>query len=290
VIADEDRVPQVERVNLTILGCRAAMPADGQASSGYLVRTGSATVLLDCGPGIATTLSAVATPDQLTAVFVSHLHLDHCYDLLPLGKSLLSPHIRYPGVGAEAQDAVDVDPVPLYVPAGAAERLAQLAAIFPVTTLPVLNRVFELAYDVREYRPGETIAVGDAEITLHELRHSATNCGVRIECAEGSLAYTGDTGMTSALLDLAADVDLLLAEASLLTTDHGPHGHLSATDAAQVAATAGAKSLVLTHFPMADPAWLFTRRDEARAIFSGDVHLAQPGQTFDIVAALKGTS
>jgi ribonuclease BN (tRNA processing enzyme) len=261
------------------------MPANGQASSGYLVSSDAATVLLDCGPGIATALSAVATPAQLTGVVVSHLHLDHCYDLLPLGKALLGQHVRYPTVDLRPQDTVDVDAVPLYVPVGAAKRLARLAAAFPVTTAPVLDRVFELAYEVREYQPGDTFTVADLEISLHELRHSAANCGIRIESAGGSLAYTGDTGVTPALLALAADVDLLLAEASLLTTDHGPHGHLCAIDAAQVAETAGATSLVLTHFPTADPAWLFARRDEARAVFRGEVHLAQPGQTFEVSAA-----
>ena len=260
------------------------MPANGQSSSGYLVSSDAATVLLDCGPGIATALSAVAAPDQLTAAIVSHLHLDHCYDLLPLGKAMLSPHVRYPAVGERLQETVDLEALPLYVPAGATKHLAQLAAAFPVATAPVLDKVFELAYDVREYRPGDTFTVADLEISLHELRHSAANCGIRIESADGSLAYTGDTGVTPALLALAADVDLLLAEASLLTTDHGPHGHLSAIDAAQVAETAGAKSLVLTHFPTADPTWLFARRDEARAAFHGEVHLAQPGQIFEVPA------
>ena len=66
------------------------MPASGQPSSGYLVASDAAKILLDCGPGIATALGAVAAPEELSAVIVSHLHLDHCYDLLPLGKSLLA--------------------------------------------------------------------------------------------------------------------------------------------------------------------------------------------------------
>ena len=47
-------------MRVTILGCRSGMPADGQPSSGYLVATSRAAVLLDCGPGIATALGAVA--------------------------------------------------------------------------------------------------------------------------------------------------------------------------------------------------------------------------------------
>ena len=258
------------------------MPADGQASSGYLVATETATVLLDCGPGVATALSAVAAPGQLSAVIVSHLHLDHCYDLLPLGKSLLSAGVRYPRPGEPPQVWADVQPVPLYVPRGATARLRELAALFPVATAPVLDAAFDLAFDVREYGPGERFTLGDARISLHELRHSAPNCGVRIESGGGCLAYTGDTGVTPGLLPLAEGADLLLAEATLTMTDNGPHGHLSAVDAAEEARAAGVKTLMLTHFPSADPEWLLARRDEAARAFGGAVHLAHPGLTFSI--------
>jgi ribonuclease BN (tRNA processing enzyme) len=266
---------------MTILGCRSGMPASGQPSSGYLVASDAAKILLDCGPGIATALGAVAAPDELSAVIVSHLHLDHCYDLLPLGKSLLARGLRYPRAGEAPQDQADIGAVPLFVPAGSAAVLRRLAALFPVTTAPVLDRAFELAFDVREYEPGARFTVGAMAVSLHELRHSAPNCGIRIESPDGSLAYTGDTGIAPGLLPLAAGIDLLLAEATLTATDHGPHGHLSAADAARAARDARARALVLTHFPSADPGWLLARRDEAAREFAGAIHLARPGATFE---------
>jgi ribonuclease BN (tRNA processing enzyme) len=96
------------------------------------------------------------------------------------------------------------------------------------------------------------------------------------------VAYTGDTGVSPGLLPRAAGADLLLAEATLTATDQGPHGHLSAADAARAARGAGAKALVLTHFPSADPGWLLARRDEAAREFAGVIHLARPGATFEI--------
>lgn len=272
-------------MQLTILGCRAGMPANGQASSGYLVTTDTTMILLDCGPGVATALSALTTAGQLDGVIVSHLHADHCFDLLPLGKTMLNGRARYPQPDTAPQDSLEVDAVPLHVPAGATSTFTCLADLFPVTTAPVLDRVFDLAFDVREYRPGAAFTIGDLSISLHGLRHSAPNCGVRIESPEGSLAYTGDTGVTPGLVALAARVDLLLAEGTLAATDHGPHGHLSATDAAQAAQTARARSLVLTHFPSADPSWLEARRTEAASAFTGPVHLARPGETFEIPSA-----
>ncbi len=107
------------------------MPANGQASSGYLVATDEAAVLLDCGPGVATAFSGVAAPCQLGAVIVSHWHLDHCYDLLPLGKSLLSRGVRYPRPGEPPQEWADIEAVPSHVRPG---------QTFPIDPAPLASR------------------------------------------------------------------------------------------------------------------------------------------------------
>jgi ribonuclease BN (tRNA processing enzyme) len=268
-------------MQLTVLGCRAGMPADGQASSGYLVDTGTTRLLLDCGPGIATALSALAEPDSLDAVVISHLHLDHCHDLLPLGKSLLSPLAHYPGADDDSgQRPVELPLLPLYVPAGATATLLTWASLLTVDTIPLLDQVFDGAFELREYRPGETHTIGDASLTFHELRHSKPNCGVRVGTPEGTVAYTGDTGVCDEITRLASGVDLLLAEASLEHTDHGTHGHLCAADAATAAAAADAAELVLTHFPSADETFLKARVAEAARLFPGRVSAAFPGATF----------
>jgi ribonuclease BN (tRNA processing enzyme) len=277
-------------MQLTVLGCRSGMPADGQPSSGYLVDTGPTALLLDCGPGIATALSAVCAPAALGAVVISHLHSDHCYDLLPLGKSLL--HDRAHRLRAQHPDLDPIEAlnridgsepgVPLYVPEGGRAVLDRLAALFPVTTAPLLDRAFEIAFDVREYRPREDVELAGCTLSLHPLRHAAANCGVRVATGSATLAYTGDTGLTDGLDPLARDVDLLLAEATLDRTDPGPHGHLSAADAGVVAARNGVGELVLTHFPSADPDLLAARRAAAAAEFDGPVRIAAPGRRFAV--------
>ncbi|ODU07551.1 MAG: MBL fold metallo-hydrolase [Pseudonocardia sp. SCN 72-86] len=271
-------------MRLTVLGCRSGMPAEGQASSGYLAEVGGATVLLDCGPGIATMFSAQRPAPVLDAVVISHLHSDHCYDLLPLGKSLLTERLRG-AIGDRAGDPVsaarhldlNAPRIPLYVPAGGRAVLDRLAALFPVTTMPLLDKAFDLAFDVREYLPGDRVAVREATMSLYPLRHVAANCGVRLEAADGSMAYTGDTGTTPGLRPLAEGVDLFLAEATLATTDTGPHGHLSAGDAGVAAADAGVGELVLTHFVSTDPGWLRDRRADAAAAYAGPIRIAEPG-------------
>ncbi|WP_405147410.1 MBL fold metallo-hydrolase [Nocardia salmonicida] len=260
-------------MHLTIVGNRAGMPADGGASSGYLVETGQSRVLLDCGPGIAVMLGNYVHASLLDAVVISHLHLDHCYDVLPIGKQAMR----------KAADAPDRR-IKLFVPKGARAKLDQLAALFPVKTFPDLNRAFDLAYEVVEYERGGTYALTDCSIELVPMVHTEPACGVRIESPTGSLAFTGDTGWNDNLVALAADVDIFLAESTLAEPDRTPHGHLSAGEVGRVAAAAGARSVVLTHFGSAQDQWQQARRDEVSAEFDGPVHLSRPGMRFSVPA------
>lgn len=268
-------------MDLTILGCRQGMPADGQASSCYLVTEGSTRLLLDSGPGAATALSAVTHVSTLDAVVISHLHSDHCYDLLPLGKTLLNGRIRNahrfptlpdPGVGIWP-------PVPLHVPVGGRKALA---AALPVPTSPVLDRAFDLAFDLKEYEPGDELTIGECRIGLYPLLHSLPNCGIRVTGPAGSLAYSGDTYDVPGLIELARGVDLFLCEATLELTDDTVHGHLTAAQAGEAEAAAGVGELVLTHFITNDPEWLEARRADAQRYFDGPVHLASPGRRFEV--------
>ncbi|MBB6550283.1 MBL fold metallo-hydrolase [Nonomuraea rubra] len=148
-----------------------------------------------------------------------------CYDLLPLGRRILSDQLTYP---FGEHDVGALRPaIPLYVPAGGRDLLRGLAALFPLPTAPILDRVFDLALDVRGYRPGQEFELGGCHVTMHGLRHALPNCGARVRGPAATLAYTGDTGVTGALHTLAADAGLLLAEATLDRTDSTSHGHTS---------------------------------------------------------------
>lgn len=85
------------------------------------------------------------------------------------------------------------------------------------------------------------------------------------------------------LAPLAQGAHTLLAEATLAggaPGHHDPVTHLSAEQAAQVAARAGVSRLVLTHF------WYTADRDlavrEAASCFTGEVQAAGSGCCFDL--------
>jgi ribonuclease BN (tRNA processing enzyme) len=253
-------------MELLVLGCQAGMPADGWPSSGYLVTTPTSRILLDCGPGVAAALSSHGGGGSLDAIVISHLHPDHCYDLLPVGTSLL----RTPRSGA----------VRLYVPEGGPTLLDDLAKVFPLRSGPGEVPPFHEAFVVIEYRPGDMIHVGDCALRFYGLRHTVANCGVRIQSGSATLAYTGDTGPTGQLLSLARGADLLLAEATLAEPEAGDYGHLCAADAARVAAEAGVGQLVLTHLGSTAEDWVATQQAHAERHFLGPVNVARPGIRF----------
>ena len=69
------------------------------------------------------------------------------------------------------------------------------------------------------------------------------------------MAYSGDSGPSDELAELARDADLFLCEATLLEPhpEGGTRGHLSAEEAKDAYEASGAKRLLLTHRPKERP-------------------------------------
>lgn len=264
-------------MKLTPLGSVSGMPKRGQAGSGYLVESGDTKVLLDAGAGVALELSRLIDPAELDAIFISHMHIDHVYDALAIAKMLLAPALRKD----PATDEITAAParrIPIFVPTGGAAQLHRHAATFPVVSHSILDQAFDIAVELIEYTAGDAFTVGALELQTVGLLHIVPNSGVRVSDGDAVLAYTGDTGVTDALAELAHDVDLLLSECTYDQPDKSEHGHLCAEDAGRAATAGGAKRLMLTHFATADAAARARHRELAAGVFAGDVSVVVPGQ------------
>jgi ribonuclease BN (tRNA processing enzyme) len=244
----------IQRPALHVLGCATAGGNPGEACSGYLVTAGGSRILLDCGPGVVSSLLALdASP--LTAIVLSHLHFDHIGDLVPLGYAHLI------GLASEWQ------PPELHVPPGGEARLAALCEAGGAGA----DHLATCGIAVREYVPGSALAIGDAELTFRELVHPGTSHAIRVEAGGGVLVFTGDTAVTPALAEHATGADLLLSEATALPESDV---HLPAVHAGRIAREAGCKALVLTHVDVRERAAALR---QAREAFGGPVHAAVPG-------------
>lgn len=245
-----------------VLGCRAGSPGEGVAASGYLIRSGGRTILLDCGPGVVLELTRRGLADHLDAAIVTHAHADHCADLVALAYHRLFPAARAP--------------LPLWGAPSVGDTLKTLDAVFGIPTLPALADPLSRAFDFRPIRPGETFCVADLTVEAMTTLHPTPTFAVRFP--QLGLVYTADGALTDALIAFARSAKLLVAECTYLTTDGydlNGHGHMSAAQAGQLAARAGARQLLLTHFSACAEAQHSARI--AAAHFAGEIVTAQPG-------------
>jgi ribonuclease BN (tRNA processing enzyme) len=242
-------------MRLTVVGCSGSFPGPDSAASCYLLEAEGFRLVIDLGNGALGELQRHAELFGIDAICLSHLHADHCVDLASYFVAR-----QYPPGGPKP-------PIPVYGPRGTAER----AAGFGGEAVPaVLAR-----FDVRELTPG-TLEIGPFRVTVDHMSHPVETFGFRVEHAGWQLAYSADTGPTEALVRLAEGVDLLLCEASFLDgPDLVPNLHLTARQAAEHAARAGAGELVLTHLVP----WYDRERSlsEASAAYSGPLSLATSG-------------
>jgi ribonuclease BN (tRNA processing enzyme) len=219
---------------------------------------------LDLGNGSLGALQRYIGLGELDAVLVSHLHPDHCMDLLPLYVArTYDPVHRF---GAR---------LPVHAPTGAAVHLARA---YGRAEEPGLAGCF----DFRAWSAG-THEVGPFTVTVAPAAHPVETWAMRVEHDGSVLAYSADTGPTEALVQVAADADLALFESSF---EEGrddaapPDLHLTGRQAAQHASRAGVRRLVLTHLPpWNDPDASLTT---AAAAFDGPIELARPGARFEL--------
>lgn len=248
-----------------MLGCSGSLPGPDSPASSYLVEADGARIVLDLGSGALGPLQrhvGVTSLGSLDAVLLSHLHPDHCMDLCGLYVAL-----RYGGLSAGRL-------LPVYGPAGAARRMA---AAYGTEPDPGLSGAFDFA----AYPDGE-FAVGPFTIRVAPVVHPIPAYAISVEHDGRRLVYSGDTGPSDALIELARDADLLLCEAAFDDRDDElpPGLHLTGRQAGEHAAAAGVGRLVVTHVPP----WGDRRRavDGAGAEFSGPVELAVPDAQWEV--------
>jgi ribonuclease BN (tRNA processing enzyme) len=224
-------------VKLTVVGCSPAWPNPGGAQSGYLIE-GGGRLLLDCGPGVLARLREHEDWPRIDAVAITHFHLDHWGDLVPWVWGLMLGPAR------------ELEPPELWLPPGGRETLAELGER--------LGRpdMFETTFRTREYADGEGFEAAGFEVVPHRVLHyELLAFGFRVSENARTVAYSGDSGPSDALTELARDADVFICEATLErpNPEGGTRGHLSADEANAAFKASGARRLLLTHRPYERP-------------------------------------
>jgi ribonuclease BN (tRNA processing enzyme) len=249
-------------MQVTVLGCAGTFPNADSPCSAYLVEHEGFRALLDIGNGSVGALQRHAGLLDVDAVVVSHLHADHCLDLIAYSYAR-----RFHPDGP-------VPVLPVYGPAGTDDRI--LRAFDRPTPLDHLTDV----YDFRVTSPGVT-EIGPFAVRLTRTAHPVETYATTLTAGGRTLTYTADTGPSADVAAAARGSDLFLCEATWTSgPDYPPDLHMTAQQAGTHAATAGVGRLLLVHTtPFTSPDRLLAEAAEA---YDGPLEIARAGTTFTV--------
>ena len=246
-------------MKLHIVGCSGSGPGPLSPASCYLVQADGFSLVLDLGNGAVGPLQALVGVEQIDAIWLSHLHADHCLDMAPLAVALMWSGVTVRG------------PITVLADALAPARLATV--MWPDRAADSLAAQFDFVTD-RD-------ALGPFGVRTAAVRHPVPARAIRLEHGGSSLVYSGDTGPAPALIELARGADVLLCEAAWGgSTPTTPDLHLSGAEAGEHAAAAGVGRLLITHVPPWES--VDAAVAGARSTFSGPVEAVTAGAVFDI--------
>ncbi len=245
---------------LTILGCGNAFGSGGRLQTSFHVATEDTNFLIDCG---ATALIALEKaglePSEIDTILISHLHGDHFAGLVWW---LL--HAKF--------IAKRTHPLILAGPPGLRQRLQTATdAFYP----GAIEKVSDLNVAFHVLEAEHTSQLGQLNVRPVDVTHptDAPSFALRIETGDKTIAFSGDTEWTDALITVSERADLFLCECS--TYDMVVPSHLNWMTLHDKLPQMSAKRIVLTH--MSDD--VFARRTELR---EHGVEVAEDGMVLDI--------
>jgi len=238
-------------LELVVLGSGNYAPGRGKTvrnPAGYAVRAGEDLVLFDLGSGNVRQLArAGLRAEDVTDVFLTHRHPDHCGDLPALLFALhAAPHPK-PRRGR----------LRVWGPAGTRELVGGLCRLWRPWLDP---RGYVL--EVRELADGGEVQGVGWIVEAKSVPHTTAALAYRLSRGSASLVYSGDMEYDPSFARFAAACDLLLVECTADADDAVP-GHLSARQALELSRAARAGKTLLTHLSDASAA-------EARRLVEGD--------------------
>jgi ribonuclease Z len=287
---------------LVVLGTASQVPTRTRGHNGYLLRWDAEGLLFDPGEGAQRQmLLAGVSATDVTRICLTHFHGDHCLGVPGIVQRLSLdqvPHpvdAYFPGSGREYfarlrhASAFYETAVLREWPVDGEGEVAR-GAFGTLEVRRLVHAIDTYGYrlvepDGRRMLPDRLIARGVTGPAVGRLqREGAIEVdGRTVRLDEVSVprrgqrfAFVMDTRLCDGVYALAEGADLLVIEATFLDGDADlawRYGHLTAGQAARVAAESGVHTLVLTHFSQRypDPAPF---AEEARRHFDGELVVA----------------
>jgi ribonuclease Z len=323
-------------MKVTILGAGEPFPTPARFGSAYLLDVGNQTILIDCGPATTYKLAQVGrNPAEVSTLLFTHHHFDHnadypCFALVRWDQDVDQTPLRVygPRPTEAITHALFAAPDGAYVcdwNARVEHPLSQLifasgrhywrsAALRGATKPRKAPEIEAVNIDANFVWEEDGFSVRAAD-TVH-VQPYLDSLAYRIDSEAGRVVFSGDSGPSESVLELARGADMLIcmcpgvgsigeiwATGPRLTDarTHGDDGatkdllertyamappSLLTTDAGLLAAEAGVGMLVLTHLSthLDTPEGREQGLREVQAVYDGEVIFAEELQTLEVSA------
>ena len=253
------QVPAKPKTRLVLLGTGGGprIVAPGRSKSANLIVVNGVPYVLDCGEGVAHQLvRAGVSPNTLRYVFITHHHSDHNLDYGNLIYDAWAAGLRAP------VDSYGPPPIKAMTEAYWQQNRFDIETRIGDEGRPDLRKLVT-AHEFGE--SGLVMQNADVKVTAARVRHPPIvhAYAYRFDAADRSIVISGDTAYSPELIALARGADVLASEVMHLAglevllkkvpnaatlREHLLASHIVTEDLGKLAAAAGVKTLVLTHF------------------------------------------
>jgi ribonuclease Z len=259
------------------LGTASQVPTRERNHNGYLIRWDEHGFLFDPGEGTQRQMIfAGFSASEITKIFITHFHGDHCLGLpgilqrLSLDRISHQVELYYPKYGQKYIDSLRNASIYHNVAEIVEKPFNQPGVIYQDKNLVIETRKLSHTVESWGFRLQEPDSVTMLPEKLQELGIRGRDIGILKETGSleidgktilreevsvfkkgQSLAFVMDTRGCEAAVELADGVDYLVCESTYLSTETDEaikNGHLTARQAAEIANQANAGKLILTHF------------------------------------------
>lgn len=241
-------------MKLTVIGYWGAYPAQGSATSCYMIEKDGFTCLLDMGSGALSRLQAYKQVQDIDAIVISHYHNDHIADVGVLQYSWL--------VQNSLHNTNKV--LPIHGHMEDEDGFNKLTHHYTKG----------IAFD-----PEESLEVGPFTIRFMKTNHPVPCYAMRVSDGEKDFVYTADTSYKEEFISFSEGADLLVTDCNFYEDQDGSYaGHMNSKQCAEIAQKAQVPELILSHHPhFGDRQNLVT---QAKKYYDGEVTLASEGLTW----------
>jgi len=307
-------------MSLTVrfLGTSASRPTvERNVTSVAMIREGE-TLLFDCGEGTQRQMMRYGISFALEDIFFTHMHADHMLGVIGLFRTLSLQGRTEPmrlwgprGSASLLKQAIalgsDRQLFPLEInevtPEAPVQRKGYSIIPYPADHKDKVALGFALVEDIRlgRFNPDKArelgIPEGPAWGKIHRGQSVTLDDGRVIEPSElvgptrpgRRVVFTGDSRPAESTVAISEGADLLIHEATF-SDEEQPRaletGHSTAREAAEVAAKAGVKQLVLTHLSARYSVNAAELLQQAKEVFPATV-VARDGFEIEVPFALE---